>query len=337
MASSKSNRILLTLALALFILSAFIISGFTLVDSSRQPVSGPASFQNLTNPIRNGDFEQNPASNVATYWQPYSNGQAHFGWYDEKWAEAVHSGYHSQLMEIFQVENYAPDRVIGIYQTVDVAPGMVYSLTMFALMRTDAPIELRNKGQYSMSWGVDYSGQGKYHLVQTWVPMTLTEQLRIGSNTVSGDEPGHLFFELITGTIYTANNNKLTLFIRGVKHEPTGTEVNFNVDDVSLLGPYPPPPTPTPTPTVTPTFPPLPTLTPTPTFPPTSTLTPIPGPPLPITGDQAAPPGEQDNLPAAGVVLPKDSPFSALAFGGALLIVLTASAVAGVLWHRKQS
>jgi hypothetical protein len=192
-----------------------------------------------------------------------------------------------------------------------------------------------------MDWGVDYTGQGKYHLVQTWVPMTVTEQLRIGSNTVSGDEPGHLFFELITGTIYTANSNKITLFIRGVKHEPTGTEVNFNVDDVSLLGPYPPPPTPTPTPTVTPTFPPLPTLTPTPTSTPTATslppATPIAGPPLPITGDEAVPPHEQNNLPAAGTTLPKDIPFSALVFGGVLLIILGGSAVAGVLWQRKQS
>lgn len=336
MVTSKSNRILLTLALALFILSAFIISGFTLVDSSGKSVSAPVSLQNLTNAIRNGDFEQNPASNIATYWQPYSNGQAHFAWFDEKWAEAVHSGAHSQLMEIAQVENSAPDRVIGIYQTVNVIPNSVYNLTMFALMRTDMPIDLRNKGQYGMDWGVDYSGQGKYHLVQNWVPMTLTEQLRIGSNTVSGAEPKHLIFELITGTIYTANSSKITLFIRGVNREPTNIEVNFNVDDVSLLGPYPPPPTPTPTPTVTPTFPPLPTLTPTPTPTPTATITPVASPPLPITGDEAvAPPSEQNKLPAAGAALPKEIPFSALALGSVLLLVLGASAVAGLLWQRK--
>jgi hypothetical protein len=315
-------------------LSAFVISGFTLVGAAKPSVSESLALQNLTNAIRNGDFEQNPVSNVATYWQPYSNGQAHFGWYDEKWAEAVHSGAHSQLMEIFQVDNAAPDRVIGIYQTVNVIPNSVYNLTMFALMRTDMPIDLRNQGQYGMDWGVDYTGQGKYHLVQSWVPMTVTEQLRVGSNTISGGEPKHLFFELITGTIYTANSNKITLFIRGVKREPTGVEVNFNVDDVSLLGPYPPPPTPTPLPTVTPTFIPLPTLTPTPT--PTATITPVSAPPLPITGDDAVPPPSQNNLPSAGAILPKDNPFSALVWGGLLLIVLGASAVVGVLWQRKQ-
>lgn len=345
MTPAKSNKVLLTLALALLILSTFIISGFTLVEGSNPSLSKPGAFQSLTNPIRNGDFEQNPTSNVATYWQPYDNGQAHYGWYDEKWAEAVHSGYHSQLMEIFLVEGYVPDRVIGIYQTVDVVPSMVYSLTMFAIMRTDAPIELRNKGQYSMSWGVDFSGQGKYHLVQTWVPMTLTEQLRIGSNTVSVDEPGGLFFETVTGAINTGNSNKITLFIRGVKHEPTGTEVLFNIDDVTLLGPFVPPPTPTPRPTITPTYPPLPTFTPTPTLTltptPLPTQTPIaavpPPPPLPITGNPAAPVSEQNNLPQAGGILPKDIPFSALVFGGVILIVLTAGAATGLLRYRKRS
>ncbi len=337
--ATKPKKVLLTLMLALLILSAFIISGFTLVDKQAGQAANSFLFQNLTNPILNGDFEQNPTSSVATYWQPYDNGQSHFGWYDEKWAEAVHSGQHSQLLEIFQVQ--APERVIGIHQTVNVVPGMVYSLTMFAMMRTDAPVELRNKGQYSMEWGIDYSGQGKYHLVQTWIPMTLTEQLRIGSNTVSNDEPPRLVFELITGTISTANSSRITLFIRGVQHEMSGTEVNFNIDDVSLLGPYPPPPTPTVTPTASPTFPPLPTFTPTASPTPTLTPTPLPtpvalAPPLPITGDPAAPASEQNNLPAAGAILPKDIPLSAIILGGVVLVGLGASAVRGLWRHRSR-
>jgi hypothetical protein len=337
--SSQTRRVFLTLLLASFMLSAFVISGFTLYDRSNQPISSVALAQTLTNAIRNGDFEQNPTNSVATYWQPYHNGQAHFSWYDERWVEAVHSGEHSQLMEIFLVEGYVPDRVMAIHQTVNVIPNSVYSLTIFALMRSDAPIELRNKGQYSMAWGVDYSGRGQYELVQTWVPMTLTEQLRIGSNTVSSDEPGHLFFEHITGTIYTANSNRLTLFIRGVKHEPTGTEVNFNVDDVSLIGPYPPPPTPTPTPTATPTFPPTPTPSPTPT----STSTPAPSatpvaaqPALPVTGDEALPPGEQNHLPDAGGILPKNISPGVLVLGGLTLAVLGVWAANSLLAKQKK-
>ncbi|MFN8459788.1 MAG: hypothetical protein U0401_34925 [Anaerolineae bacterium] len=145
----KVNRLLLILIIATSSLSIFAISGFTVVTPSPSALEVAAA-QALNNAIRNGDFENNPTSSVATYWQSYNNGQAHFGWYDEKWAEAVHSGQHSQLLEIFQVEGPVPDRVIGIYQTVNVEPNTLYNLTFFAMMRTDAPIELRNQGQYGM-------------------------------------------------------------------------------------------------------------------------------------------------------------------------------------------
>lgn len=346
----KVNRLWLVLIIAISSLSLFAISGFTSLTPAASGLEAAAA-QALNNVIRNGDFEANPTSGVAAYWQPYHNGQAHFGWYDEMWAEAVHTGQHSQLLEIFQVEGPVPDRVIGIYQTVDVIPNTLYNLTFFAMMRTDAPIELRNKDQYGMDWGIDYTGQGKYHLVQQWQPITLTEQLRIGSNTVSVDEPVRLFFEQITGTVLTGNSRKLTLFIRGVKREPTGTEVNFNIDDVTLLGPYPLPPTPTPSPSGTPTIPrtatPSPTSTrthtPTPVFIPTETPTPTPTlfmlpdlPPLPVTGNQAAPPVEPEPLPAAGGVLAQNLSPSILIFGGLTLVVLAAYAAYSLMAkHQK--
>ncbi|MFN8457429.1 MAG: hypothetical protein U0401_22680 [Anaerolineae bacterium] len=349
----KVNRLLFVLIITILSLSAIATSSFTILTPAVSILEASAA-QALNNVIRNGDFENNPTSSVATYWQPYHNGQAHFGWYDEKWAEAVHTGQHSQLMEIFQVEEPVPDRVIAIYQTVDVVPNTLYNLTFFAMMRTDAPIELRNKDQYGMDWGIDYTGQGKYHLVQQWQPITLTEQLRIGSNTVSVDEPARLFFEQITGSVLTGNTRRLTLFIRGVKREPTGTEVNFNIDDVTLLGPYPLPPTPTPTPTGTPTIPrtatptttPTRTQTPVPVFTPTTAPTPTPTlfileelpplPPLPVTGNQAAPPAEPEPLPAAGGVLAQPLSLGVLFLGGLTLLVLGAYAVHSLVVKQKK-
>ncbi len=337
----KVNRLLFVLIIAMLSLSTVAISGFTVLSPVVSALEVSAA-QALNNVIKNGDFENNPTSSVAAYWQPYSNGQAHFGWYDEQWPEAVHTGQHSQLMEIFQVEGPTPDRVIAIYQTVEVVPNTVYNLTFFAMLRTDAPIELRNKGQYSMDWGIDYSGQGKYHLVQQWQPITLTEQLRIGSNTVSVDEPGRLFFEQVSGTILTGSSRRLSLFIRGVKHEPTGTEVNFNIDDVTLLGPYPLPPTPTPTPTGTPTSPPTETPSPTPTRTPTPTATLIPtplppvNPPLPVTGEQAVPPAEPEPLPAAGAVLTQNLSPGVVFLGGVILVVLGAYAAHSLVTKHKK-
>jgi hypothetical protein len=86
-----------------------------------------------------------------------------------------------------------------------------------------------------MHWGVDYSGEGDYDNVTEWNLMPLTEQYRLGSSgTYPEDVPLH--YEMVTGTIQTGDNHQITLFIRGLKKFPTGTEVNFNIDDVSLVG-----------------------------------------------------------------------------------------------------
>ena len=144
-------------------------------------------------------------------------------------------------MEIFQVEPNVLDRVIAIHQTVNVVPNVAYSLTINAILRSQTQAADRNKNEFEMHWGVDYAGEGNYENVEVWNRMLLTEQFRLGS---TGEYPEDipLFYETITGTIRTTNTNQITLFIRGLKKFPTGTEVNFDVDDVSLvvrLGPSP--------------------------------------------------------------------------------------------------
>ncbi len=221
--------------IAIPVLLGVLLAGLGMVSLGGPRVEAGAPLE-LRNAIQNGGFEVNPTASVAAGWQAFDNGQAHFGWYMEEWEQAVHSGRRSQLMEIFQ--NTAPDRVIAIYQTVPVVPHTVYRLTIHAQMRSDAALSDRNKGDFGMDWGIDYSGRGDYYRVSQWVNMPLTEQYRRGPYGPA-DDSQHLFFETITGTVQTGNSRQITLFIRGVKKYPTGTEVNFNVDDVTLIGPYP--------------------------------------------------------------------------------------------------
>ncbi len=307
----KTSKLLGVIPLALFILVAFGISGFTLAERFDEPVGQAAPVgQELVNAIRNGDFEENPKSDVAKYWEPYSNGGAHFGWYLEQWPEAVHSGQSAQLMEIFRVETFKPNRVMAIYQTVNVVPNSAYSLTVHALMRSDAPEADRNQGEYSMAWGVDYTGEGKYYKVEEWVEMPLEEQRRLGSGGPPNDNDG-LFYERITGTVLTRDSGQLSLFIRGVKIEPTGTEVNFNVDDVSLIGPYPPPP------------------------PPPQPAAPVGEPAVvPVTG-VFIPTDKEADLPDAGAVLPKGISIGVLILGGLVLVVAGIRAVGTLLDRGK--
>jgi hypothetical protein len=234
------SRLYVTLLLVFLMLAAFLVSGFTIasVDQASQqqlpPNQGPGA-----DVILNGGFEQrdnNADNGVALNWQPYSNGQAHFGWYDETWEEAVRSGEHAQLMEIFEVEANILDRVIAIYQTVNVAPNSTYNLTINAIMRSQAPPDARNQSEVEMHWGIDPSGAANYANVQTWNLMDLEEQFRLGSNGEFPDD-SPLFYQTITGTVQTGSSSQVTLYIRGLKKFPTGTEVNFDVDDVSLVGP----------------------------------------------------------------------------------------------------
>jgi hypothetical protein len=57
---------------------------------------------------------------------------------------------------------------------------------------------------------------------------------------------------------------------------------------------------------------------------------------MPITGDSAAPAGEQNNLPNAGAILPKTISLSALGLGGAILIVLGIAAAHSLLSKQKK-
>jgi hypothetical protein len=197
------------------------------------------------------------------------------------------------------VEPNILDRIIAIYQTVDVAPNSTYDLTINAIMRSQAPAIDRNKFEFEMHWGVDFSGEGNFDNVVEWNLMPLTEQFRLGS-TGEFPEDIHLFYEVVTGTIETGDSNTITLFIRGLKKFPTGTEIDFNVDDVSLVGPPP-------------------------------------GGPVVIVTPEASAPEEEDNsLPTSGAVLPNNVPMGALILGSIVLIVLGTSAAAGLLQNRKE-
>lgn len=301
--SSKTSKLVVTLLLPFFILSAFVVSGFGGGEEG-DGGNGGAQAAAEVDVIRNGGFEERDSDSlngVALEWEPFTNGQAFFGFYDDTWPEAIRSGEHAQLMEIFEVEANVLDRIIAIHQTVDVAPNADYALTIHAILRTQAPAIDRNKSEFEMHWGVDFLGEGNIENVEKWNLMPLTEQFRLGS---SGKYPEDipLFYETITGTVHTGDSNRITLFIRGLKKFPTGTEVNFDIDDVSLIGPSPAAPQ-------DPSSPEAPATTP---------------------GEQG-----ESNLPPTGASLPKNVSAGSLVLGGLIVVLLSAGAAAGLLKERK--
>jgi len=305
--SPQKSRLSGVLIISFFILAAFIISGFTIstFDPAINRKLPPSQGSGQVDVIKNGSFEQrdsNTKNGVALDWKPYSNGQAWFGWYDETWPEAIRTGQHAQLLEVYQVEANILDRVIAIHQTVDVVSNASYNLTIHSIMRSQAPAQDRNKNEFELHWGVDTSGEGNYDNVQVWNRMPLTEQFRLGS-TGKYPEDVRLFYETITSTIQTTGTNRITLFIRGLKKFPTGTEINFDVDDVSLIGPQPSAVQPTSTPTST------------------------------AATANATPPAA---IPATGTVQTRNVSGGVLAMGGLVLIMLGASATVRLLIRKEK-
>jgi hypothetical protein len=197
-----------------------------------------ASAQGPTNIIQNGNFEQRvgDGSGLPVGWGPASNHGGEVSWYDEAWPEAVRTGQFAQLMEIDEVYTDT-GAAMAIYQTVSVAPNAEYDLTVHAIMRSDYRFEERNQGAYEMQWGVDPLGEGRLANVEQWLTLPLTEQYRLGSNGTFPDNVP-LYYEVATGTLRTGPANaRISLFIKGVKNEQDAPEVNFNIDDVSLIGP----------------------------------------------------------------------------------------------------
>ncbi|MEM7345101.1 MAG: hypothetical protein AAF485_12725 [Chloroflexota bacterium] len=296
----KVPKILTLILVLTLILSLGGFTGVPTEPSDQIVPNAGAGDGEMVDVIQNGGFEErptDPGNGVATNWEAFSNGQAHFGWYDETWPEAVKKGEHAQLLEIFEVEANVLDRFLGIYQTVNVIPNSTYNLQLYALMRSEAPKPLRNQNEYEMHWGVDYSGQSNYENVTEWVIMPLTEQLRIGSQGTDFSDQEPLFYEKIEGTINTGDSSQITLFIRGLKKFPNGTEILYDIDQVSLVGPV--------------------------------AATPA------STSVASATPTEQE-MPETGFVVPTNLSTGSLVLGSLIIVVLGAGATASLLKTRNK-
>jgi len=214
--------------------------------------------------IYNGSFEEGfEPTGVGKGWLPFGNGNAHHHYADDDLPAVVWHGKHAQLMEMGGVTQ--PDRYIGIYQRVRVAPGARYELMIHGVIRSDEGSPEASGWGHRIQYGIDYDGGTDWEAVEEWVDVNWDDQPRRAESYQMGEYR----------TIITARSDHLTLFIRGWKKwEGRTGEVSFNLDGISLRGLGAPPPTPTPTPppgaSATPTSTPadnlyIPTLTPTPT------------------------------------------------------------------------
>jgi LysM repeat protein len=202
------------------------------------------------NLLRNGNFEGGfDPMGVARFWAPFNNGGAvTYGYYDETWTSVVAEGRHAQLLEIntYGRTTTHPDRYIGIYQHVTgLRPGMVYRLSLKAMIREEADHSDEDPHRYEVYWGYRVGSTSIADVAQLTVrqgvPVT-----GIGLRTAPGSYSAY-------SATFTATSSDMVLYLLGLKKWATlEREVDFDFDDVQLRPcrttggeiPTPPPPPP---------------------------------------------------------------------------------------------
>jgi hypothetical protein len=203
------------------------------VTGTATDFAGNSTSTLISSVIENGGFEDGfiEGRGVAVGWDRFASHNVSAGWYDDTWTKVVFEGEHAQLLEL--IHALEPDRYAGIFQTIDVVPGTEYVLTIHGLVRSDeGSAEVSNFG-YLMQYGINYQGGIDWQSSDIeWVELPWGEQPR-------EDLTGQNVYQLktFTATIRT-RANKLTLFIRGWKRWPGPGEGNYDIDGVSLIGPF---------------------------------------------------------------------------------------------------
>lgn len=173
---------------------------------------------------------------VGVGWGCFTNGgAATYGFYDDQWKSVVVDGSHSQLVEISTMGRAAsdPDRVAGIYQTVNLVKGQVYQLKVSGWIREGMISEHKvtpsdDPFRYRVQWGYTTDGSTDWTRVSNWVELPWD---RIDERTSPSSTP------LSFSTSFTAPGDKVTIFIRAWKKWGTAyRELDVNLDAISLFG-----------------------------------------------------------------------------------------------------
>jgi len=193
-------------------------------DPSATPKNPASQSVNL---IVNGEFEDGFFEGIEVGWERFATGNVQAGWQDDTWDEVVYEGEHSQLLSL--KDAWETDRYVGIFQVIRVVPHSEYLLTLHGLVRSDEGSVAESDYGYRLQYGLDFGGGTDWQSLKVaWVELPWNDQQRSAAPTEGYRR------ETYTATI-TAQTTKVTLFIRGWKKWPGGSEGNYNVDGLSLV------------------------------------------------------------------------------------------------------
>jgi hypothetical protein len=189
------------------------------------PVVLPGAIENQ---LKNGDFEEGfDANGVGLEWTDFRNDRVIVVFSPESPGPFVKSGDTAQ--RITMAEATEPDRYAGIYQQIDIVPGETYTLTLYGQIRTGfGDVDLSSYG-YRVQYAIDQTGGTNWQDVaaENWVELPWDEQLL--------HSPDVEFVEYTTNM--TSTSDQITLFVRVWNKWADPGEVQYTLDNLSLMGP----------------------------------------------------------------------------------------------------
>lgn len=190
-------------------------------------VTGPGPVEDL---LKNGGFEDGfNEQGVGLNWNSFKNDGADVSFSNESAAPFIQAGAGAQRISI---ENaFQPNRYAGIYQTVAVAPGQNYTLTLYGQIRTYFAEAKASGYGYVVQYAIDQQGG------EDWQSIPETDWIELPW----GEQPFHtaqLQFSEYT-TSLTAASGQMTIFVRAWNKWPDPKLSEYTFDSLSLVGPAP--------------------------------------------------------------------------------------------------
>ena len=182
------------------------------------------------NVIRNGGFEEGfDPSGVALEWTAFGTEDgAVYSWEDETDPAHVVAGEHAQGMRIMGPS--APNRFMGIYQTVDVVPGATYTLTLHGLIRSSLANDNHDPLAFRLQWALDERGGTDWQAIEgkDWTDPGWNDVKLDAVNPALNAYAIQVKPQGETATLYVRGWSKWAFF---------QSEVAYYVDGISLEGP----------------------------------------------------------------------------------------------------
>jgi hypothetical protein len=186
----------------------------------------------VTNLLENGNFEAGfGKTGVAAGWNSFGAGEAVIAFSAETAPSRILAGSSAQRISIDRTTRQ--DQFAGLYQTVEVTPGQVYTLTLNGQIRSKPRA---TQYDYRLQYALDFSGGSNWQTVpaERWVELPWDEQ--------DIDSSAGQF--MTYSAVITPTTESLTLFVRAWHKWADGSLAEFTLDDLALTGQEPGAPAP---------------------------------------------------------------------------------------------